>query len=51
VPKIGLMGFAPVIPARGPMFGAAARAAMRGAGDPVLSERELYAGLERKKAS
>jgi hypothetical protein len=51
VPKIGFMGFAPVIPARGPMFGAAARAGMHGAGDPVLSEKELYEDLERKKAS
>jgi hypothetical protein len=51
VPKIGLMGFAPVIPARGPMFGAAVRAGMRGAGDPVLSENELYEDLEQKKAS
>ena len=50
VPKIGLMGFAPTMPARGPMFGAAARAGMRSVGDPVLSEKELYEGLERKKA-
>jgi hypothetical protein len=39
---IGLMGFAPVVPARGPMFGAASRAETRFAGDPVLSEDELY---------
>jgi hypothetical protein len=50
VPKIGLMGFAPVMPARGPMFGAVARAGMQSAADPVLSEKELYEGAERKKA-
>ncbi len=39
---IGMMAFAPVIAARGPMFGAAARAG-QGAGEkPVLSEDELY---------
>jgi hypothetical protein len=42
VPKIGLMGFAPVVPARGPMFGAGSRAAMGVAAPPVLSEEELY---------
>ena len=51
VPKIGLMAFAPVLPARGPMFGAAARAGMREAADPVLSENELYEQMERRKAS
>jgi len=39
---IGLMGFAPVVPARGPMFGAAARAEKEFAQRPVLSEEELY---------
>jgi hypothetical protein len=47
VPKIGLMGFAPVKLARGPMFGAAARAGMHADGDPVLSEKELY-DVERR---
>lgn len=42
VPKIGLMGFAPIVAARGPMFGAAARAAMRPAAESVVSEKELY---------
>jgi hypothetical protein len=56
VPKIGLMGFAPVMPARGPMFGAVARAGMHGAGNPVLSEpvlaeKDLYEDVERRKAS
>jgi hypothetical protein len=39
---IGFMGFAPLLPARGPMFGAAARAEKNFAGDAVLSEEELY---------
>jgi Monooxygenase af470-like len=39
---IGLMGFAPVVTARGPMFGAAARAGKEFAGKPVLTEEELY---------
>jgi hypothetical protein len=39
---IGLMGFAPVVTARGPMFGAAARAEKEFAGKPVISEEELY---------
>jgi hypothetical protein len=43
VPKpIGMMGFAPVVPARGPMFGATARAGKENAGAPVLTEEELY---------
>jgi hypothetical protein len=46
VPKIGLMGFAPVVPARGPMFGAGARAGMGVAAPPVLSEKELYEHTE-----
>ena len=40
--KIGLMAFAPVVPARGPMFGAAARAEKEFGERPVLSEEELY---------
>ena len=39
---IGLMGFAPVVAARGPMFGAASRAEKEFAGRPVLTEEELY---------
>ena len=43
VPRpIGLMAFAPVVPARGPMFGATARAHQGSAAEPVLSESELY---------
>jgi len=41
---IGFMGFAPIVPARGPMFGAAARSSKEFAGQPVLSEEELYGG-------
>lgn len=39
---VGMMSFAPVLPARGPMFGAAARGRKEFTGDPVLSENELY---------
>ena len=39
---IGFMTFAPVVPAIGPMFGAAARAEVKFAGKPVLSENDLY---------
>ena len=39
---IGLMAFAPVVPARGPMFGAAARSGRDFSGEPVLSEEQLY---------
>jgi hypothetical protein len=43
VPKpVGFMRFAPVIPARGPMFGAAHRAAKPREDKPVVSEEELY---------
>jgi hypothetical protein len=48
---IGFMRFAPLMPARGPMFGAAARGGKSFAGDPVLSEQELYENMARKKAS
>ena len=41
---IGFMGFAPIVPARGPMFGASARSNKEFAGQPVLSEEELYGG-------
>jgi len=46
---IGFMKFAPLVPARGPMFGAAARGGKESAAAPVLSEAELY-GDEPKKA-
>jgi len=36
------MTFAPVVPARGPMFGAAARGGKEFAAQPVLSEKDLY---------
>jgi hypothetical protein len=39
---IGFMSFAPVVSARGPMFGAASRSGTGGASAPVLSEKELY---------
>ena len=43
VPKpVGFMRFAPVIAARGPMFGAAHRAAKPNQAKPVVSEEELY---------
>jgi hypothetical protein len=40
--RFGFMSFAPVVPARGPMFGAEARGAKQSAAQPVLSEKELY---------
>jgi Domain of unknown function (DUF4188) len=39
---IGFASFAPLIPARGPMFGAASRAGHTAAQQPILSEVELY---------
>ena len=42
VQPVGLMAFAPVLPARAPMFGAAARARRQDIGEPVLSEKDLY---------
>jgi hypothetical protein len=39
---IGFMAFAPVLPARGPMFGAAARGGKEFQNQPVVSETELY---------
>jgi Domain of unknown function (DUF4188) len=39
---IGFMKFAPVVPARGPMFGASTRSHQADGGEPVLSETELY---------
>ncbi|MBV9180101.1 MAG: DUF4188 domain-containing protein, partial [Acidobacteria bacterium] len=43
---IGLMGFAPVVAARGPMFGAASRVEKQFTAEPVLSEKDLYGDLE-----
>jgi hypothetical protein len=51
VPKIGFMSFAPVIPARGPMFGATSRAGMKSAGPPVLSEKDLYEHPEGRQVN
>ena len=39
---VGFMRFAPVKPARGPMFGAAHRAGKLDHTEPVVSEEELY---------
>lgn len=39
---IGFMRFAPVVPARGPMFSAAHRAAKENTDEPAVSEKELY---------
>jgi Domain of unknown function (DUF4188) len=39
---IGFASFAPVVAARGPLFGSAARAGKDFAGQPVVSEKELY---------
>jgi hypothetical protein len=39
---IGFMKFAPLLPARGAMFGAAHRAAREVKGEPAVSEQELY---------
>jgi hypothetical protein len=41
-PTIGFASFAPTMPARGPMFGSAARAGKEFRAQPVLSEKELY---------
>ncbi len=40
--SIGFMRFAPVVPARGGMFAAAARSGKQHQVDPVVAERELY---------
>lgn len=42
VQPIGFMTFAPVVPARGPMFGAAGRSGKESASPPILTEKELY---------
>lgn len=39
---IGFAAFAPVVPARGAMFGSAARMGQHYASEPVLSEKDLY---------
>ena len=39
---VGLMAFAPVVAARGPMFGASHRAKTEKSNAPVLSESDLY---------
>lgn len=39
---VGFMTFAPVVPARGAMFGAAHRTQRDGGTEPVLSEQDLY---------
>jgi len=41
-PKIGFSSFAPVVPARGSMFGAAHRSSRGENPAPVVSEQELY---------
>ncbi len=40
--SIGFASFAPVVPARGPMFSAASRAGLDSSPNPALSESELY---------
>jgi hypothetical protein len=44
---IGFLRFAPVLAARGAMFGAASRAVKAEGGEPVVSEKELYGETER----
>ena len=41
---VGMMAFAPVIPARGAMFGSTHRAGAAAASEPVLTEQDLYGG-------
>ena len=48
---IGLMTFAPLVSARGPMFGASARAEKGAAADPVISEAELYGDSSKSDAA
>ncbi len=45
---IGFMTFAPVVPARGPMFGASARIGKEYGGAPVVSEAELYTSTPKQ---
>jgi len=43
IPKpIGFLKFAPIVRARGAMFGAASRGGVQPSGEPVLTEQELY---------
>jgi hypothetical protein len=49
IQPIGFMTFAPVVPARGPMFGAAARGGKEFTIEPVLTEKELYDDLQPKE--
>ena len=44
---IGFASFAPVVTARGPMFGSAARAGKDFGGQAVISEQELYGDSQR----
>jgi hypothetical protein len=39
---IGLMKVAPIVPARGPMFGAAHRVGKQSSSESVIPESELY---------
>lgn len=39
---VGLAAFAPVVPARGPMFGAAARGGKNSSAQPIVEEKDLY---------
>ncbi len=50
-PAIGFKRFAPVVRAVGPMFGAAARAGKEFAGEPVMSEKELYDDSHKRDAA
>jgi fumigallin biosynthesis monooxygenase-like protein len=50
VSPVGLMRFAPVIPARGAMFGAARRVARDINREPVVSENDLYRGDNCQKS-
>jgi hypothetical protein len=50
-PRIGFMSFAPVVRARGPMFGAAARAEAGHLTDAVVSETELYGDSKDQNAA
>jgi len=50
-PQVGFMKFAPVVRARGPMFGASARAGKGYADEPVISESELYGNSQKEGAA
>ena len=51
VRPIGFMTFAPLLAARGAMFGAAARVGKEFASQPVFFEKELYDNPEKKSAN